>query len=216
MVSAPVIEPDYLVCDDCQKPFMDSYLSNSFNLYVCDSCRYGSDKTQQNAFRSQIDIIFLFMYRYNVCVCVRVQVRLIPRTHTVFVCLLNVIFYFIAFKWKPSFSFRDNEEKHKLISRTEAKQTYLLKDCDLDKREPPLKFILKKNPHNPRWGDMKLYLKLQVLARRRLFIDDRSSMLKASILHIYDNRMYMVSWLRLGYPGGEEMLGGVGFERGTR
>ncbi|KAG8014434.1 DNA repair protein complementing XP-A cells-like protein [Nibea albiflora] len=80
---APVIEPDYLVCDDCQKPFMDS----------------------------------------------------------------------------------DNEVKHKLISRTEAKQHYLLKDCDLDKREPPLRFILKKNPHNPRWGDMKLYLKVQVEKR---------------------------------------------------
>ncbi|XP_045903502.1 DNA repair protein complementing XP-A cells isoform X2 [Micropterus dolomieu] len=96
---APVIEPDYLMCDDCQKPFMDSYLSNSFDLCVCDKCR-------------------------------------------------------------------DNEEKHKLISRTEAKQHYLLKDCDLDKREPPLRFILKKNPHNPRWGDMKLYLKLQVSTGR--------------------------------------------------
>ncbi|XP_031145241.1 DNA repair protein complementing XP-A cells [Sander lucioperca] len=95
---APVIEPDYLVCDDCQKPFMDSYLSNSFDLAVCDKCR-------------------------------------------------------------------DNEEKHKLISRTEAKQHYLLKDCDLDKREPPLRFILKKNPHNSHWGDMKLYLKLQVEKR---------------------------------------------------
>nr|XP_020474118.1 DNA repair protein complementing XP-A cells isoform X2 [Monopterus albus] len=95
---APVIEPEYLVCDDCQKPFMDSYLSNSFDLAVCDQCR-------------------------------------------------------------------DNEEKHKLISRTEAKKRYLLKDCDLDKREPPLRFILKKNPHNARWGDMKLYLKLQVEKR---------------------------------------------------
>lgn len=58
---------------------------------------------------------------------------------------------------------RDNEEKHKLISRTEAKQRYLLKDVDLDKREPPLRFILKKNPHNAHWGDMKLYLLLQVI-----------------------------------------------------
>ncbi|XP_047222292.1 DNA repair protein complementing XP-A cells [Girardinichthys multiradiatus] len=95
---APVIEPDYLLCDDCQKPFMDSFLSNSFDLSVCDKCR-------------------------------------------------------------------DNEEKHKLISRTEAKQRYLLKDVDFDKREPPLRFILKKNPHNPRWGDMKLYLLLQVEKR---------------------------------------------------
>ncbi|TNM85924.1 hypothetical protein fugu_008195 [Takifugu bimaculatus] len=47
----------------------------------------------------------------------------------------------------------------------EAKQNYLLKDCDLDKREPPLRFTLKKNPHNPRWGDMKLYLRLQVEKR---------------------------------------------------
>ncbi|CAN9510116.1 unnamed protein product [Ophioblennius macclurei] len=95
---APVIELDYLLCDECQKPFMDSYLSNSFDLSVCDGCR-------------------------------------------------------------------DNEEKHKLISRTEAKQRFLLKDCDLDQREPPLRFILKKNPHNPRWGDMKLYLLLQVEKR---------------------------------------------------
>ncbi|KGL85186.1 DNA repair protein complementing XP-A cells, partial [Tinamus guttatus] len=57
---------------------------------------------------------------------------------------------------------RDAEDKHKLITRTEAKEEYLLKDCDLDKREPVLRYILKKNPHNSRWGDMKLYLKLQV------------------------------------------------------
>ncbi|KPP69588.1 DNA repair protein complementing XP-A cells-like, partial [Scleropages formosus] len=95
---APVIEPDYLLCEECNKPFMDSYLSNNFDLSVCDSCR-------------------------------------------------------------------DSETKHKLISRTEAKQMYLLKDCDLDLREPVLKFVLRKNPHNPRWGDMKLYLKLQVVKR---------------------------------------------------
>ncbi|XP_067106062.1 DNA repair protein complementing XP-A cells [Osmerus mordax] len=95
---APVIEADYLVCDNCDKPFMDSYLSNSFDLSVCDKCR-------------------------------------------------------------------DNEVKHKLVSRTEAKQQYLLKDCDLDQREPPLRFVLRKNPHNPHWGDMKLYLQLQVEKR---------------------------------------------------
>ncbi|KAK3507611.1 hypothetical protein QTP70_030799 [Hemibagrus guttatus] len=95
---APVIEPDYLVCEECTKPFMESFLSNSFDLSVCDKCR-------------------------------------------------------------------DSELKHKLISRTEAKQLFLLKDCDLDLREPPLRFILKKNSHNPRWGDMKLYLKSQVVSR---------------------------------------------------
>lgn len=57
---------------------------------------------------------------------------------------------------------KDMEEKHKLITRTDAKQEYLLKDVDFDKREPVLRFITKPNPHNNRWGDMKLYLRLQV------------------------------------------------------
>lgn len=60
---------------------------------------------------------------------------------------------------------RDPEEKHSLITRTEAKNEYLLKDCDFDKREPPLKCIVRKNPHNVRWGEMKLYLHLLVEKR---------------------------------------------------
>ncbi|NXI44705.1 XPA protein, partial [Galbula dea] len=95
---APVLEFDYLICGDCGKEFMDSYLMQHFDWATCDNCR-------------------------------------------------------------------DAEDKHKLITRTEAKEEYLLKDCDLDKREPVLRFILKKNPHNSRWGDMKLYLKLQVIKR---------------------------------------------------
>lgn len=59
----------------------------------------------------------------------------------------------------------DRDEKHSLITRSDAKAEYLLKDCDFDKREPPLKYITKKNPHNVRWGDMKLYLHLQVEKR---------------------------------------------------
>ncbi|VDN31957.1 unnamed protein product, partial [Cylicostephanus goldi] len=59
----------------------------------------------------------------------------------------------------------DDLGEHKLIPRTEAKANYLLKDCDLDIREPPLRFWAKKNPHNPRYGDMKLYLKCQVIDR---------------------------------------------------
>ncbi|KAM6329371.1 DNA repair protein complementing XP-A cells isoform 1-T1 [Alca torda] len=95
---APVLEFDYLICGDCGKEFMDSYLMQHFDWATCDNCR-------------------------------------------------------------------DAEDKHKLITRTEAKEEYLLKDCDLDKREPVLRFIVKKNPHNSRWGDMKLYLKLQVIKR---------------------------------------------------
>ncbi|KAL7743754.1 hypothetical protein ACLKA6_016814 [Drosophila palustris] len=60
---------------------------------------------------------------------------------------------------------RDNEERHSLITRTEAKAEYLLKDCDFDKREPILRYISRKNPHNVRWGEMKLYLHQQVLQR---------------------------------------------------
>lgn len=60
---------------------------------------------------------------------------------------------------------RDPDDKHSLITRSESKTEYLLKDCDLDKREPALRFISRKNPHNERWGEMKLYLHLQV--RRR-------------------------------------------------
>lgn len=56
-------------------------------------------------------------------------------------------------------------EEYKLITKTEAKTKYLLQDCDLEKREPPLKFIKRKNPHNVRWGDMRLYLELQVEQR---------------------------------------------------
>lgn len=52
-----------------------------------------------------------------------------------------------------------------LVTKTEAKSKYLLQDCDIDKRGPPLKFITRKNPHNSRWGDMKLYLELQVKER---------------------------------------------------
>lgn len=60
---------------------------------------------------------------------------------------------------------RDPDDKHSLITRTEAKNEYLLKDCDFDKREPPLKCIIRKNPHNVRWGEMKLYLHLQIEKR---------------------------------------------------
>ncbi|BFY97197.1 hypothetical protein BsWGS_00237 [Bradybaena similaris] len=58
-----------------------------------------------------------------------------------------------------------NEEKHNLITKTDAKSTFLLKDEDFDKREPPLKYIVRKNPHNERWGDMKLFLESQVWKR---------------------------------------------------
>nr|CAG4642951.1 EOG090X0KP6 [Evadne anonyx] len=78
---------------------------------------------------------------------------------------LHDSFLFRSFSYAVCDSCRDDDEKHQLITRTDAKQEYLLKDCDLDMREPILRFILRKNPHNPRWGDMKLYLHLQVKKR---------------------------------------------------
>ncbi|NXX96142.1 XPA protein, partial [Centropus bengalensis] len=73
---APVLEFDYLICGDCGKEFMDSYLMQHFDWATCDNCR-------------------------------------------------------------------DAEDKHKLITRKEAKEEYLLKDCDLDKREPVIKRSLE-------------------------------------------------------------------------
>lgn len=59
---------------------------------------------------------------------------------------------------------RDPKQAHELITRTDAKSKYLLKDCDLDMRKPPLRYILKKNPYQSR-GDMRLYLKYQIEER---------------------------------------------------
>jgi len=58
----------------------------------------------------------------------------------------------------------DDEQsiRYSLITRTLAKDKYLLTDYDLDKREPILKCIEKKNPHNQRWGIMRLYLRCQI------------------------------------------------------
>lgn len=70
-----------------------------------------------------------------------------------------------TFDYKVCDACRDSDGKHSLITRTEAKQEYLLKDCDIDKREPSLKYISRKNPHNVRWGEMKLYLHIQIEQR---------------------------------------------------
>lgn len=58
-----------------------------------------------------------------------------------------------------------SEENAKLITKTTAREEFLLKDCDFDKREPVLRFISRKNPHKSTWAEMKLYLRSQVEAR---------------------------------------------------
>lgn len=56
----------------------------------------------------------------------------------------------------------ENAIRYSLITRTSAKDKFLLTDYDLDKREPKLKCIEKRNPHNQRWGVMRLYLRCQI------------------------------------------------------
>uniref|UniRef100_UPI00358E6442 DNA repair protein complementing XP-A cells n=1 Tax=Myxine glutinosa TaxID=7769 RepID=UPI00358E6442 len=95
---APVVQDEYVLCEECGKPFMDSFLSSNFDLSICDRCR-------------------------------------------------------------------DVEGQHGLMTRTEAKSEFLLKDCDLDLREPLLRYITRKNPQHSHWSEMKLYLRLQVKMR---------------------------------------------------
>merc|ERR1719244_1454686 len=61
----------------------------------------------------------------------------------------------------------ERDGPHELITKTDAKKEFLLRDSDFEKGErgDNLRFLLRKNPHNPRYGDMKLYLRLQIEKR---------------------------------------------------
>lgn len=74
-------------------------------------------------------------------------------------------YLFDAFGHSVCDACRDDADRHALITRTEAKTGYLLKDCDLDSRPPPLRCVRRRNPHSARYGDMRLYLRSQVEAR---------------------------------------------------
>lgn len=84
-------------------------------------------------------------------------------------------------------SCRDPKGSHELITRTDAKTKYLLKDCDLDRREPPLRYILKKNPYHSR-GDMKLYLKFQI-EERAILVHGSEDKLEAELERREEQRM---------------------------
>lgn len=60
------------------------------------------------------------------------------------------------------------EENAALITKTTAREEFLLKDCDFDKREPPLRFVSRKNPHKSTWAEMKLYLRSQVEGKKNI------------------------------------------------
>ena len=55
----------------------------------------------------------------------------------------------------------DNKDEFPLVTKTAAKTKYVLRDADFE-RDTPLMFIVRTNPHNPRWGEMKLFLECQV------------------------------------------------------
>jgi len=58
----------------------------------------------------------------------------------------------------------EKDGKHELITKTDSKNEFLLQDTHFE-REPPLKFISRKNPHHQSWGEMKLFLRVQVEKR---------------------------------------------------
>lgn len=60
---------------------------------------------------------------------------------------------------------RQSKTIHKLITKTEAKKEFCLKDADFESRQPALKYILRKAKHSKKFHDMKLYVFDQVLKR---------------------------------------------------
>jgi len=56
----------------------------------------------------------------------------------------------------------ERDGPHELITKTDAKKQFLITDAHLEREGRHLKFLLRKNPHNPRYGDMKLFLRLQI------------------------------------------------------
>lgn len=78
-----------------------------------------------------------------------------------------VSYLFDTFEYAACDECRDDEGAHALITRTEAKSSYLLRDCDLDERGTPLRCIRRRNPHAVR-GEMRLYLRAQVEERALL------------------------------------------------
>lgn len=60
------------------------------------------------------------------------------------------------------FSCKDSDNLYTIITKTQARNEFLLTDEELADSSC-LPSISRKNPHNPHWADMKLYLKKQVL-----------------------------------------------------
>lgn len=59
------------------------------------------------------------------------------------------------------FKCKDTDDLYGIITKTQARNEYILTDEELADSSL-LPSISRKNPHNPRWTDMKLYLRRQV------------------------------------------------------
>ena len=59
------------------------------------------------------------------------------------------------------FSCKETDDLYTILTKTQARSEFLLTDEELAD-SGLLPSISRKNPHNPRWADMKLYLKKQV------------------------------------------------------
>lgn len=69
--------------------------------------------------------------------------------------------FYEAFHVVVCFSCKDTDGLYTIITKTQARNEFLLTDEELAD-SALLPSISRKNPHNPRWADMKLYLKKQV------------------------------------------------------
>lgn len=69
--------------------------------------------------------------------------------------------YFDNFRINVCLSCKESNTLYTIITKTQAKNEYLLTDEELADASL-LPSISRKNPHNPRWADMKLYLRKQV------------------------------------------------------
>lgn len=69
--------------------------------------------------------------------------------------------FYDNFRISVCFSCKDSNSLYKIITKTQARSEFLLTDEELAD-SALLPSISRKNPHNPRWADMKLYLKKQV------------------------------------------------------
>lgn len=69
--------------------------------------------------------------------------------------------YYDNFHVTVCFSCKESKPLYGIITKTQARNEYLLTDEELADSNL-LPSISKKNPHNPRWADMKLYLRRQV------------------------------------------------------